>query len=521
MTKLKELSAQALADLLNMPLNKARRWLEVAASVSQGEEPLFVRWFGDPESATSLRRSSVRELMDLSVEQVERLKGTGEFYRRFPYFKRNMPTDPEARLRCLRDLLGAEVEFEARYPAAFELLFPRAEAIRGLPLPSFDVRILKNAPATSVVPAGWNLDWRIAEDSGEAFSGTFGRRTSRDKEVDQSFAPLDLGYMRGILLAVLSREEYAERVATGLRNEAVREEVGAPPPSSVRITDLRLATAPEFGNLRSFNTAIRPLLGSLEKPLTANGVLQWKWDLLWEDEESRGRRSEETETKIARVSFAAAALLLFLDFRMPGIEEGSSFGLAGHITELADIVRKLSKSLNANATKLERLLAFRSASRPAKLDQEIYEALVGYRMGEDLEDVAKGLGITPYKSSPSRSGGDDWGGTRDWKSRLAERLARGAEVENRKYHLAVAVFRNRNKPRVDAKAKLAYRAYQRECSLSSEEEPPWLKIGDWVRIDASTDSGFEVLYAYVQLGSCLQRDLDPFPTHSGFNGSPP
>jgi hypothetical protein len=38
-------------------------------------------------------------------------------------------------VRYLRGLLGAKVEFEARYPAAFEVLFPRVEAIRGLTLP--------------------------------------------------------------------------------------------------------------------------------------------------------------------------------------------------------------------------------------------------------------------------------------------------------------------------------------------------------------------------------------------------
>jgi hypothetical protein len=96
------------------------------------------------------------------------------------------------------------MEFQARYPAAYEVLFQPSEATRGLPLPSFDVRILKNAPRASVVPAGWNQDLRIAQESGDAFSVTFGRRTSGDKEVDQSFTPLDLSYMRGVLLTVLS-----------------------------------------------------------------------------------------------------------------------------------------------------------------------------------------------------------------------------------------------------------------------------------------------------------------------------
>jgi hypothetical protein len=274
--------------------------------------------------------------------------------------------------------------------------------------------------------------------------------------------------------------------------------------------------APELGELGTFDKALRELFGSLERPITTNGVLKWKWDLLWEDEESRGQRSEATEFKIARVSFAAAALLLFLDFRMPEIEEATSFRLASQVSDLADVIQKLSKSLNANANKLEKLLAYRPASNPPKPGQRFYEAIVAYRMGEDAEDVATALGITPYRSSPSRAGDSDWGGTRDWKSRLAKQLVRGAEIEEQKYPLATVVLRNRHKPRIEAKAKLAYGAYLRERELSSEEEPPWLKIGDWVSIDASTDPGFEVLHAYVQLGSCLRRNLNPFPTHLDF-----
>ncbi len=60
MTKLKDLTAQELAGLLGLPLGKARRWLEVAASLSAEEDPPLVRLFGDLESATSLRRSSAR-----------------------------------------------------------------------------------------------------------------------------------------------------------------------------------------------------------------------------------------------------------------------------------------------------------------------------------------------------------------------------------------------------------------------------------------------------------------------------
>jgi hypothetical protein len=69
MTKLTDLSEQELAALLDLPLDKARRWLEVAKSVSEREviykhQPWFSKWLElESESATSLQRSSVKDLM--------------------------------------------------------------------------------------------------------------------------------------------------------------------------------------------------------------------------------------------------------------------------------------------------------------------------------------------------------------------------------------------------------------------------------------------------------------------------
>jgi hypothetical protein len=310
MTKLTDLSEQELANLLDLPLDKARKWLEVAKSISDEEDVPRLKevfdLFGDFESATSLRRSSVEELMGLSAEEVEQLKRTGEFYRRYPYFKRHVPDDPRIRLGYLRELLADEVEFEARYPVAYELLFEQHSAISGLPLASFDarvlaspseVRILRNDPQASVLAAGWSQRWKRSQDSGDAFSLTFERRAEGDKQIDQKFAPLDVGYMRGVLLAILSREEYAERIATELHNEAVREELRAPAHSQVRITDLRLATAPWLKDPNSLEKALRWMLSSLERPITQRRVLRWKWNLLWEDEEARGQGSEDEDAK--------------------------------------------------------------------------------------------------------------------------------------------------------------------------------------------------------------------------------
>jgi hypothetical protein len=61
---------------------------------------------------------------------------------------------------------------------------------------------------------------------------------------------------------------------------------------------------------------------------------------------------------------------------------------------------------------LEKLLAYRAQNRPSKHGQRFYDALVAYRMGEELGTIAERLGMTPYKSSPSEPG-IEWGGTRE------------------------------------------------------------------------------------------------------------
>ena len=319
-------------------------------------------------------------------------------------------------------------------------------------------------------------------------------------------------------MAILSREEYEERIATELHNEAMREQLVAPAQSSVRITDLRLAIAPDLKNVESLKKALRPLLDALEKPITPERVLQWKWDLLKGDKKKKQEESEDTKVKITRVSFAAAALLLFLDFDMPGVEGASSLRLTMQIGKLAKLIQTLSKSLNTNANKLEKLLAFRGANRPRTPDQKFYDALIAYRMGEKLDTIARSLGITPYKSSPSEPGGDDHGGTKDWVTNLAQKLEDGADIEYKKYTLATKVIANRHKPRIAAKARLAYHAWGEEILHQPPSEEPWLwpNTGSRINVDASTDSGLEVVQAYVQLGSCLERNLNPFPTRSDF-----
>ena len=515
MTKLTDLPEEALAELLGLQVDKASKWLQIARSISDGSYPPWMEErFGDLETSAFLRRSSVEELMRFSAEEVKDLRETGRFHRRFPYLKPEKPTDHETRIRYLRDLLADEVEFEARYPAAYEVLFGNSPAISGLPLPSFDVRILRNDPHPSIVPAGWGQNWKQAQDVGDAYSLTFERRAEGPPLVDQGLARLDFGYIRGLLLAVLSREEYAERVATELHHEAVREKVRAPARSLVRLTDLRLANTSGLKNLSELQKASRQSLESLERPITRDGVLQWKRDLLRKDAVS-AERSVNEETEIARVSFAAAAILLFLDFDVPGIEDASSLLLATGTCKLAEIVQKLSRSLDLRTADLEELLAYRPEGRPPGPGQDLYQALVAYRMGQEVAEVARDLGITPYRSSPTETGDGGSGGTKHWKKTLEEKLKRGAEVEKEKYPLARAVFANRGKSRVIAKAKAAYQVHE-EWAWSDPEEPAWGNVGGRISVNASTNSGLEVTKAYVQLGSCLHRGLNPYPTIPNF-----
>lgn len=514
-TKLTDLSVEALADLLGLQVDKAGKWLQVARSISDGSYPPWMEeWFGDLETSDFLRRSSVEELMQLSVEDVEDLRRTGRFHRRFPHLKPEQPTNDATRIRYLQDLLADEVEFEARYPAAYEVLFGNTAAISGLPMPSFDIRVLRNYPRPSVLPAGWSGAWKQAQDIGDAFSFTFERRTEGPANVDQDFARLDLGYVRGLLLAILGREEYAERVATELHHEAVRERLRAPSSSLVRLTDLRLATAPELRNLAELEKASLRSLESLARPITRNMVLKWKQELLRKDTVSANSSADE-ETEIARVSFVAAAILLFLDLDVPGVEDASSPVIARRTCDLAENIHKLSRHLDRRAADMEKLLAYRSEGRPSAHGQRLREALVAYRMGKEASDVARDLGINPYSPSPSEPGGADFGGTKHWKKSLAEKLARAGEVEQEKCPLAAAVFANRDKPRVAFKSRVAFRVYEEWCRLGPEE-PPWGNVGGRIGVNASTYFGLEVTRAYVQLGSCLRRGLVPDPTHPDF-----
>ena len=72
MTKLTELFEQDLSELLGVPEDGARRWLEEARFLSEDQPKLgnWEAWLRDTEPAAYLRHSAVRDLMGLSVEDV-------------------------------------------------------------------------------------------------------------------------------------------------------------------------------------------------------------------------------------------------------------------------------------------------------------------------------------------------------------------------------------------------------------------------------------------------------------------
>lgn len=450
------------------------------------------------------------------------------------------------RLRQVQGLLRKQFEFEARYPEAFEILFPYAARNRervGLSLPSFGVRILNNDPGSNVS----NQDWY---SGGDAYSSTHDHKVDQgSSHVERGLWPVHQGDLQGILLAILGREEYAERIEKFAWQSELFEGMEVPEESPVRITDLRLAKDLKPGVLRR---GLKPVLELLETPITAESVALWKHRVLGSDlngldvESKRmlklmqGAYKEElpeymaqavkqaanvsneefeqiqTQTELleqqfgdkdvgtASVSFAAAALLLFLDLDMPGVSGATPYRLTEQIESLAEIVRKLTRGLNQATKELDDLTANRTAGRQPGLAGGDYMALMHYRMGYELEEIAEGLGITPYSSKTGE-------GSRDWKTKVKRRLAKGKKVEEERYPRAAAIFANRDNPHVRSKAISAYSTYAREL-VRNQGRLHWRRLSTAIRTgNPYTQRGLEIIEAYVQLGSCLVQGIPLLP----------
>jgi hypothetical protein len=422
-----------------------------------------------------------------------------------PARKFKVPEDVHARWVLLQAFLGAQVEFETRFPAAHDVLFPDAKRPErsGLLLPSFGIRVMRWEPLPHIGHA------KGPSEEGDAYSATYLHREIGPSSVDQGFEPIDPTYLRGLLLAILGREEYAERVLNPL--EGLQDFDRLP----VRITDLRLAMNLRPGTLTQ---GLHPILELLPRPITTDGVVLWKRRMLGEPFEAEAVQNhfENDNIRVAAVSFAAAALFLFLDFDMPGLERATSYRLTEQIEGLAEIIGKLRTNLKRSAGKLEHLLANRSAGNQPHKEYRYYLALKAYRLGEDEKTIAQWYGINPRDKDTLR-------GTSSWKKKLREEvIARGVEVEKERFPRAAAIFANKDDPHVERKAREAYRAYSQyprprdydqahPATRHLMDQGLYIVVGKAIRVNYQSERGLEVIEAYMQLGSCLVKGISPFP----------
>jgi hypothetical protein len=548
--RLADLSDRELAPLFNMTVPEVRRYRRPAKRLP---------WDDTSDEARAESERYDQWLWNLPVEEFKKLRESDDPGTiRLPH--RNVPFDVAGRFRALQDLLWNQPEFEARYPASFEILFPspaRRRERAGLYLPSFDIRVLNNwthphvedgnwpggADAYTSVSRLWQKDWRL-------------------HEANQTINMPQYDDLQGVLLAILSREEYGERV--GLSAPRYRagdvEGVRGPEQTPIRLTDLRLTEG--LAQTDRLKSSLKPVLDLLHRPVSTEHVVLWKLRVLGSDgawgsgvawtsakhlaripveevpedvRESvgeatawyrRGDRFEfsqpapramrmrsdllvrqfgDEKNGVAAVSFAAAALWLFLDLDMPGIEKASSYRLSEQIESLAALIGKAARRLGRSTADLGKLIANRSSGNRPELPGNNHLALQQYRMGllRDLEETAEWLGITPYSSRTGK-------GTRNWKTRVKERLREGKEFEDRNYPRAAAIFANRDHPTVRRKARRAYRGYRYEVGRTGT--CPFYLLGYWAQVSASeTKRGKEIAFAYAQLGSCILQRIPLTP----------
>jgi hypothetical protein len=229
--RLADLSDRELAPLFNMTIPEVRRYRNRSPSP-----------FADalPEDRKAERQRYEEWLWNLSVEEFRSLRESKDPRVMLPIILRDVPFDVAGRFRVLQDLLMSQGEFETRYPAAFEILFPRTARRRergGLHLPSFEVRVLNNwihphvmeqysfggADAYTSVSRWWQKDWRL-------------------QEANRHIAGPGLDDLQGVLLAILGREEDGERVGYSVSPSRSSDVEGVQKPGEmpIRLTDLRL-----------------------------------------------------------------------------------------------------------------------------------------------------------------------------------------------------------------------------------------------------------------------------------------
>jgi hypothetical protein len=270
--RLADLSDRELAPLFNMTIPEVRRFRQPSAGP-------FTEIMSEAEKTLSERYEEW--LWNLSVEEFRALRESDDPEVDKPFVV-EVPIDVAGRFRALQELLRSQGEFESRYPAAYEILFPQVARRRervGLHLPSFEVRILNNwihphierqhssggAEAHTSVSRWWRKDWRLHE---------------ANRLIDGP----GLDDLQGVLLAILGREEDGERVGfSHFRFPPEVDGVQTPEEMPIRLTDLRLADLFQSGALQQ---GIKPILDLLHRPSSAGDVVLWKLCVLGSELES-------------------------------------------------------------------------------------------------------------------------------------------------------------------------------------------------------------------------------------------
>lgn len=406
-----------------------------------------------------------------------------------------------------------------------------AEELR---LPSFGINVARSDPSAMAIPAGWGTA-DLAVNSGDAFSVSYLHHLKGEAfTVDRGFEGMDPAFLRRVLLRVLDGEEYGAvqdhhdaRLPFEIETEASGED-GVPRSrfvkrseepeavAQVRITDLRLANALKP---KVLERELKSALPDLPVPVTADDVKRWKHEtlrkpkgMIFEAAELAQNETlyEEEGKRIASVSFAAAALCLFLDLGMANAEEADQDGLAKRIRDLAEVVRELTTNLDKSVDRLSTLLGTGKGGRPQDPDIKNYTALVLYRMGHPLFKVALRIGLSPVIPPKWKTWvyADEPRGNKNWKAKLREALEKGIEVERQKFPVAAEVFAQGEDEAVREEALSAYREYR--------EGHGWVRVADHLPhfddgddLLTPRDENDQRLNALIQLGSCIETGRDP------------
>jgi hypothetical protein len=404
-------------------------------------------------------------------------------------------------------------------------------------LPSFDITILRSDPRAVSVPTGEG-GAELAVDSGDAFSASYlpGTEHALDSKslADHAFQNLDLGYLRRILLIILSEEEWQEVVwyhddrlqfvpKEGLPEgekptlRDLERVIKDDPYAQVRISDLRLAKDLSPPDLRrELNIAIT----SIPIPYSADEVRHWKWRVLREYETPLKKPDEWTEQErrreVARakaVSFSAAALLLLHDLNQRKASDSSHKDLVSTICKLRRIVSDLQGRLGDTALELHRVLyGADKLGRPRDPALKNYRALHLYRMGYSWKDLASEVGITPARRVEGKVEG-----SKAWGDKLREVLKKGVEVEAEVFPTATYIFQNSSDEDIRVLAIQEYERYEHFWHYEPITLPDYVEIEyyDDLLLDIlagrSVDQDQEIRRALIQLGSCLNNETPVFP----------